>query len=287
MYDKISEHAMQIKRIRHRCQKFHKRYQMCYKHVITSAVTIMFAFVLIMGMTGVLFNSYSAAALGGGMLIILPDGSIANSNDVSEQTRTLTEYLPYETVYEYSNLIAIGDEVVTGGEYGEISLTLHETLVNGEVVFSEVLSRTESQPVTQVVTSGLALQTPHSQKDFPQIRLENGRPVDYVAKHTGGSTAYTARETARTASGIPLEIGTVAVNPLIIPYGSLVYIITTCGNYVYGAAIAADTGPFVHWQNPAIVDVFIGFTSLETRAHAFRWGRRNVDLYVIEFPDDN
>ncbi|MCL2072190.1 MAG: 3D domain-containing protein, partial [Oscillospiraceae bacterium] len=110
---------------------------------------------------------------------------------------------------------------------------------------------------------------------------ENGIPIDYIAKYTGKSTAYTAPSTSGTASGRKLEIGTVAVNPKIIPYGSLLYIMTTCGTRVYGAAIAADTGGFVHYTDRfVVVDVFMGLTS-ENYSEALRWGLREVDVYVI------
>ena len=50
---------------------------------------------------------------------------------------------------------------------------------------------------------------------------------------------YTYR---RGASGLGLYCGTVAVNPALIPYGTKLYIASTDGRFVYGYAIATDTG---------------------------------------------
>ena len=56
------------------------------------------------------------------------------------------------------------------------------------------------------------------------------------------ATAYSASGTAKGASGRRLTYGTVAINPSIIPYGSLMYITSDDGKFVYGYAYAADTG---------------------------------------------
>jgi uncharacterized protein YabE (DUF348 family)/3D (Asp-Asp-Asp) domain-containing protein len=219
------------------------------------------------------------------------DFEVARGDDivvsrVEFRERTDIELITYDTTFEYSNNVAIGDSVVTDGQHGEFTLVYYEKFVDGEVVSSQVISSgVTKEPVTRVVTRGRALGTPVSTREFPEVRLENGRPVDFVAKHTGTATAYTFYEisswsTGQTASGRKLEVGTVAVDPRIIPYGSLLYIVTTCGSRVYGTAVAADTGGFVHKRNPAIADVFFGFTR-DCYLRALQWGTQNVDVYVI------
>jgi len=205
---------------------------------------------------------------------------------VEFRERTDIELIPYETTHEYSNIVAIGDSVSSGGIHGEITLVYLEKLVDGLVVTSNAISKeVTKEPETRVISHGRALATPVSKRDFPEVRLENGRPVDYMVKHTGRATAYTFYEisswsSGRTASGRTLEIGTVAVDPRIIPYGSLLYIVTTCGSRVYGTAVAADTGGFIHKNNPALADVFFGF-SYDCYKKALQWGTQNVDIYVI------
>jgi 3D (Asp-Asp-Asp) domain-containing protein len=56
--------------------------------------------------------------------------------------------------------------------------------------------------------------------------------------------------------------------------------VTSCGSRVYGAAVAADTGGFANKKNPAIADVFFGFTR-DCYLKALQWGSQQVDVYVI------
>ncbi|MCL1903751.1 MAG: ubiquitin-like domain-containing protein [Oscillospiraceae bacterium] len=227
-------------------------------------------------------------SVGKGDIINMPFDEFVSQGDevvinrVTTRERVYHEEIPYETSVEFSNLLAIGDTDISKGSDGEYTIKLREKMIDGVVVTSEVLSKkVTKEAVTKVITHGMALREPYSKKDFPEIRLENGVPIDYIAKHTGKATAYTAPSGAGTASGRRLEIGTVAVNPKIIPYGSLVYIMSTCGTKVYGAAIAADTGGFIHHTDRfVVVDVFMGRTS-ENLGDALRWGLQEVDVYVI------
>ena len=64
--------------------------------------------------------------------------------------------------------------------------------------------------------------------------------------------------------------GTVAVNPSIIPYRTLLYIDG------YGYAVAEDTGGFVEWGGSQI-DLF-----MNSESECRRWGvKRGVTVYVI------
>ncbi|MCL2634196.1 MAG: ubiquitin-like domain-containing protein [Oscillospiraceae bacterium] len=198
---------------------------------------------------------------------------------VTFRERTAYEELPYETTTAFSNLIAIGSSVVIDGILGEVTVVYGEKLVDGVVVTSEVLSNEITrEPSTEHITYGLALQVPYSKRDFAEINLVNGLPVDYVQVLTGKATAYTARPTSGTASGRKLEIGTVAVDPKIIPYGSLLYIVSVDGKRVYGAAIAADTGHLS--EHGVLVDVFMG-THDPHLADAMAWGAQQVNVYII------
>ena len=105
---------------------------------------------------------------------------------------------------------------------------------------------------------------------------ENGVEVSYKYKLTGSGTAYTAPAGASTATGTPVYEGGVAINPNLIPYGSKLYVESTDGSHVYGYAKAIDTGGAL-MDGSAIVDVF--YFSLDS---CYSWGRRDVNVYVIE-----
>ena len=190
--------------------------------------------------------------------------------------------IEYETVYEESTLYESGEQFVSReGKQGTISTTYYEKLVNGEVVSSVVKGTTTINPVNEVITVGTASSVPYSKRKG-NFRLENGVPTKYTYKVSGKVTAYTAPEGAGTYSGRPLGIGTVAVNPQVIPFGSELYICSKDGTHVYGYAIAADTGDLTE----VVADVFMGVTS-EHYDEACRWGAQFCDVYVLTVGDNS
>ena len=68
-------------------------------------------------------------------------------------------------------------------------------------------------------------------------------------------------------------MGTVAVDPKVIPLGTALYIVTDDGEYIYGYCIAEDTGGAVKGN---IVDLFFN-----TLAECYAFGRRNCTVYVL------
>ncbi|MCL1905578.1 MAG: 3D domain-containing protein [Clostridiales bacterium] len=82
------------------------------------------------------------------------------------------------------------------------------------------------------------------------------------------STAYTWTGN-RTATGTWPAVGTIAVDPGVIPLGSRVYVDG------YGLAIAADTGGLIKGN---IIDVYF-----DTRDECMIWGRkRGIAVYILE-----
>ncbi len=213
--------------------------------------------------------------------VIHSDMEIAVDRVVYIETEKITP-IEFETVYEESSLYEMGYEFVSReGEQGTVSTTYYEKLVNGEVVSSVVTGTTTINPVNEVITVGTALNEPYS-KRIGNFELENGVPTDYAYIVSGKVTAYTAPEGAGTYSGRTLGIGTVAVNPEIIPFGSELYICSKDGTHVYGYAIAADTGDLTE----VVADVFMGVTS-EHYGDACRWGAQFCDVYVLSVGDNS
>lgn len=81
--------------------------------------------------------------------------------------------------------------------------------------------------------------------------------VDTVAYHLPG----------RTASGLPVRRGVVAVDPKVIPLGTRLYVPG------YGRAIAADVGTAIKGR---IIDLWMPSTEA-----ARQWGRRTVTITVF------
>lgn len=80
--------------------------------------------------------------------------------------------------------------------------------------------------------------------------------VDAVAYHLPG----------HTASGLPVGVGVVAVDPTVIPLGTRMFVPG------YGAAVAADVGSAVKGR---IIDLW-----MPSRAKALAWGRRTVTITI-------
>lgn len=86
------------------------------------------------------------------------------------------------------------------------------------------------------------------------------------------ATAYTHTGN-RTASGRVAKVGHVAVDPRVIPLGTLLYIKSNDGGPDYGFCIAADTGGAIKGKR---VDLFF-----YTRRECINFGRRKVTVLVL------
>lgn len=213
--------------------------------------------------------------------IIHTDMEINVDRVVYMETEKIT-LIDYGTVYEESTLYEIGNEFVSQeGEQGTLTTKYLEKIINGKIASSEIIGTTTINPTDRVITVGTATSVPVS-KRIGNFELENGVPTEYAYIVSGKVTAYTAPEGAGTYSGRTLGVGTVAVNPEIIPFGSELYICSKDGTHVYGYAIAADTGDLTE----VVADVFMGVTS-EHYGDACRWGAQFCDVYVLTVGDNS
>ena len=99
-------------------------------------------------------------------------------------------------------------------------------------------------------------------------------PTSYSRVLNGKATGYYAKS-GKGSSGLGLGYGTVAVDPDIIPYGTLLYIASPDGKFVYGYALATDTGIALQ-DGRVLVDLFY-----ETYAESVINGAINVNVYVV------
>lgn len=190
--------------------------------------------------------------------------------------RNKNEAISFETEYlDDPNLVSGHEEVITEGEDGVLTLTYKDTYVDGKLTKTEKTDENvTTEPVNEVIRRGTALATPYNKNTPDTVKLVNGVPENYLRVVSGKSTAYSAAPGARTASGRYAEVGTVAVDPKVIPYGSELYIVSHDG-LVYGYAIAADTG-YGMLSGAVAVDLY-----METIDDCYRWGAHYVDVYVL------
>lgn len=211
---------------------------------------------------------------------------------VTYKTVTKTEKIAHETVEIATDELYKGEtKVVTEGVDGKRELTVKQTIVDGKVETEKVTSKkvlkeavTEEilvgTKVKAAVTSNAGSASGASGAGIPTsvqngvLYDANGNEVAYSNVIYGSGTAYYAPPGALTATGAPAQLGGVAVNPNIIPYGSKLYIVAEDG-FVYGYATAIDTGGAL-MDGSAIVDCYY-----PTYEECVVFGRRNVYVYVL------
>lgn len=153
------------------------------------------------------------------------------------------------------------EEVVEEGRNGMKTVSVKLRFADDKQVSEEVIAETVTvQPKSQIVNVGTRdiINTSRGAQRF--------RSVAWME-----ATAYLPTDGSPeglTATGIPAHRGIVAVDPDVIPLGTRVYIPG------YGLGLAADTGG-------AIVGNKIDLC-MESSSEAWRFGRRDVKVYVLE-----
>lgn len=210
------------------------------------------------------------------------DGMSIEVERVGYNEYTRTEAIPYETTVKYTNVIPKGaTKLKQSGQKGEKTYVYRDRIVDGEVVETVLVSETVTKkPVNAIKLVGTVVGTPLSPAPFEIALDEAGQPVNYKKVYTGTCTAYTCdggRLSGVTATGMKPQVGVVAVNPNLIPYGSKLYITSADGSYVYGYAIAGDTGGGV-MKGTLIADLY-----MDTYEECIQFGkRRNFKVFVLE-----
>lgn len=197
---------------------------------------------------------------------------------VTYEERTQTEPVPFETKY-----VVEGDPETSRYEHdilrsegadGEQLVTIRDRYVDGvyeksEVVNTEITVEPTPQVYAKVYNN---IVSPLEAPEGITVNSEHV-PSEYSTVYTMKATGYYSPR-GKGASGLGLYYGTFAVDPTLIPYGTKVYIVSTDGKFVYGWAIATDTGGFIH-SNRMQVDLFY-----ETYEESAANGVKEVYVYV-------
>ena len=209
----------------------------------------------------------------------VPEGETLTLQRVSYVDYTQNEVIPTELEEIPSSLFYRRPEntvTVQQGSDGLDTVSYRETWVDGAWTGTEETGRETQIGMVPTVQKIYGEQVPVSQFVGPEI--VDGAPAEGVAEvYTGQrSTGYSASATAKGASGRRLTYGTVAINPGVIPYGSLLYITSDDGKFVYGYAYAADTGTALV-QGKAFIDLYY-----ETYEESVENAVIPVTVYVLD-----
>lgn len=212
------------------------------------------------------------------------DTAVAPGMEVTIQRVEYREYsqeevVPAVTEYDYTSLYYRDQDEVTTVRQGSDGLdrvTYRETYIDGELTDTQEVGRETVTAAVSTILKCYGESAPVS--DFVGPEIVDGQPSEGVAAVYSGkrSTGYSASSTARGASGERLTYGSVAVDPSIIPYGTLMYITSDDGQFVYGYAYAADTGTAL-MTGHAFVDLYY-----ETYDESVESAVIPVTVYVID-----
>ena len=184
-----------------------------------------------------------------------------------------------ETVRGTSLLTSNKAVIISYGKNGTLLKTFEQKVVDGvyqekELVSEEVIKN----PVNDIYLIGDG--SPASPLDYG-YEIVDGVPTTYEKVFTNvRATGYYAPYGAGTATGRRAQMGYVAVDPKIIPYGSKLWIVAHNKDtgFVYGYALAADTGGAM-LSGKNFVDLYY-----DTYYECVLNGLRRVDVYILETP---
>jgi len=203
---------------------------------------------------------------------------------VVSQTQTYTATLAHEVQYCLDATLPEGTrQVLVGGVDGELLCTALVTYVNYRETRRVLLEETMTvAPVTEIVALGTGRPREKTDPDsMPMIsdgliRLPTGEVLTYYDTARVRATAYTHTDEGCdfiTYTGTTVRIGTVAVDPRYIPYGTRMFIVSDDGCYIYGISVAEDCGGAIKRDR---IDLYF-----PTYTECIQFGRRNCTIYFL------
>ncbi|NLT95145.1 MAG: hypothetical protein GXW85_06355 [Clostridia bacterium] len=121
--------------------------------------------------------------------------------------------------------------------------------------YSEVIIK---NPKPEVILKG--------QRPQAKGKIASREPVRVARTLIMEASAYTHTGN-RTATGVYPQVGTIAVDPKVIPLGTRLWV------EGYGYGIAQDTGSAIKGNK---IDIF-----MDSRRECLKWGRRKVKVHIL------
>ena len=202
------------------------------------------------------------------------DGMQIAVSRVTYRNVTQTKAVAFKTVTKQDPTLTAGStKVASKGSNGSQQTVYYQKLVDGAVAESKAVSTSvTAQPVNQVTVVGTR-QEAAPPNPGGTVSDGSGKPVSFKKVITGRCSAYTGG--GWTSTGRKAAFGLVAVNPNLIPYGTRLYIASPDGRFVYGYAIAADTGGAA-MQGAIVADLYY-----DTYSQCMNLGTRTMNVYIL------
>ncbi len=185
---------------------------------------------------------------------------------------------PFVTRYEANPAIAWGEEVVVQeGADGVIPHSYRVRVEGGKIVSSLHVSTGESTMQERVIQYGTRTKYAKVKvMDYEGGTISvNGEELSYSKSLRMIGTAYTAGigvVNNITATGTHVRVGVVAVDKRVIPLGTKLFIEAANGSYIYGIAVAEDTG-----VRGNVIDLY-----MNSYEDCVNFGARDVNVYILD-----
>lgn len=166
--------------------------------------------------------------------------------------------IDFETVYTADYGMNIGDtSLIQEGAPGKERQDFKVTYIDGVESERELLASETLFPVQhKTIAYGMYMDFSEPYWLSYSKKISNVKAVSY---HFSGNP--------KGSYGQPCTYGTVAVDPSVIPLGTMLYI------EGYGYALANDVGTSIKGN---IIDVY-----MEYNPQCYTWGARNVNVYIV------
>lgn len=214
------------------------------------------------------------------------DGMQISVDCIVQMEQTYTEEIPFETTYCYDPTLPEGQqEVLVSGSAGQLRITANVVYTNSsETNRTVVEEKVITQPVNEIIVVGTGVEGEEEElnADTPAIGdgvivTADGEVLTYSKKAQFTATAYTKTDAGCndiTATGTQVRVGTVAVDPTVVPYGTRMFIVTNDGTYIYGIATAEDCGGAIEGNR---LDLYF-----DTDAECWEFGVKGCTVYFLD-----
>ncbi len=192
-----------------------------------------------------------------------------------------TQVLPFQETRIGDPFQEVGTEVLVQQGQDGLRTNVYETICHEGAVSSRQLVDVLDQPAQDAILrvgvgqDALVAEIAASGTGGVLV-LEDGTEIPYREAMAVRATAYSAAEpgvSGWTSRGTRAKVGTVAVDPRVIPYGTRMFIVSNDGKYVYGFGVAEDCGGAI--KND-IIDLYFN-----TVQECYEFGRRGCTAYIL------
>lgn len=189
----------------------------------------------------------------------------------------------FNTVYQADPGLSIGSEYVKQeGVKGRRIKTYEKKIIDGGEPIITLVDTKYEDAVDKVIVYGTRVYFPgptalsqsnsyitNRDERNGTITLSDGSTYSYWGKSEFTATAYSSNVGKYTSTGRKAQVGVVAVDPGVIPYGTRMYI--HAGGINYGVCVAGDCG-----VKGKTIDLFFNSTS-----QCYSFGRRSCTVYFL------